>query len=119
MKKKLPILFLFFFYLLASREIWASFSRAVVETQIKGGPGRVYQSVETTVNGETIRKESTRPGRLELEMKKEGEVVLTPFVFRLVEFFRRLFTNLISFKFRSKLQLMFSPQLMARPLLSQ
>lgn len=50
----------------------ASSAKSVVETQVESsGESQVYQSVETTVDGETIKKESNQPGKLELEMKKE------------------------------------------------
>lgn len=51
----------------------ASSAKAVVETQVEAGDAQIYQSVETTVNGETVKKESNQPGRLELEMEKTGE----------------------------------------------
>lgn len=51
----------------------ASSAKSVVETEVEAGSGQVYQYVETTVNGQTIRKESTQPGKLELEMEKVGE----------------------------------------------
>lgn len=52
----------------------ASSAKSVVETQVESsGESQVYQSVETTVDGETIKKESNQPGKLELEMKKTGE----------------------------------------------
>ena len=85
----------------------ASSAKSVVETQIEG-EGEVYQYVETTVNGETVRKESREPGKLELEMKKEGESEPTvsfsqeevsekpsvSFISQIVEFFRKLFSDL-------------------------
>jgi len=68
MKRIILILLLFFLF---SKEILASSAKSVVETQVKGEGVKVYQSVETTVNGETVRKESKEPGKLELEVKKE------------------------------------------------
>ena len=52
----------------------ASSAKSVVETQVEGDGVEVYQSVETTVNGETVKKESTQPGKLELEMKNNASV---------------------------------------------
>ena len=66
-------IFLLLLFLIFPAEIFASSAKSVVETQVEGGEVKVYQSVETTVNGETIKKESNQPGKLELEMKKEGE----------------------------------------------
>jgi hypothetical protein len=66
-------IFLLLLFLIFPAEIFASSAKSVVETQVGGGEAKVYQSVETTVNGETIKKESNQPGKLELEMKKEGE----------------------------------------------
>ena len=50
----------------------ASSAKSVVETQVEG-EAEVYQRVETTVNGETVIKESSQPGRLEVKMEKTGE----------------------------------------------
>ena len=66
-------IFLLLLFLIFPAEIFASSAKSVVETQVEGGEVKVYQSVETTVNGETIKKESNQPGKLELEMEKEGE----------------------------------------------
>jgi len=66
-------IFLLLLFLIFPAEIFASSAKSVVETQVEGGEAKVYQSVETTVNGETIKKESNQPGKLELEMEKEGE----------------------------------------------
>lgn len=115
MKKIILILFLVFFSfsgeVLASPDlIGASSAKSVVETQVEGDKVEVYQSVETTVNGETVKKESTQPGKLELEMKKnDGESKITsalvtpiptvkkpsvsPFVVQISEFFRNLFSQ--------------------------
>ena len=68
--EKIFLLLLFFIF---PTKIFASSAKSVVETRVEGGQVEVYQSVETTVNGETVRKESREPGRLELEMKKEGD----------------------------------------------
>ena len=108
MKKIILILFLLFFGF--SGEILASSAKSVVETQVEGDQVEVYQSVETTVDGETIKKESNQPGKLELEMKKndeESEVTpalvtpiptvkkpsVFPFVVQITEFFRNLFSR--------------------------
>jgi hypothetical protein len=71
--KKIIFLIVVSVYFFLSGRIFASSAKAVVETQVEGGEVKVYQSVETTVNGETIKKESNQPGKLELEMKKAGE----------------------------------------------
>jgi len=72
MKKLFLILFLLFFSF--SGEVLASSAKSVVETQVESsGETQVYQYVETTVDGETVKKESREPGKLELEMKKTGE----------------------------------------------
>jgi len=95
----------------------ASSAKSVVETQVEGDKVEVYQSVETTVDGKTVKKESTQPGKLELEMKKEGEneptvtfsqeeifPTQTPitearkpssFISQIIEFFRKLFSDLM------------------------
>ncbi|PJE67530.1 hypothetical protein COU95_01880 [Candidatus Shapirobacteria bacterium CG10_big_fil_rev_8_21_14_0_10_40_9] len=116
MKKLFLILFLLFFSfsgeVLASpvpERYRASSARSVVETQVEGDQVEVYQSVETTVDGETIKKESTQPGKLELEIKKEGENEPTvtfsqeevsekppvSFISQIVDFFRKLFSDLM------------------------
>lgn len=72
MKKIFLILFLLFFSF--SGEVLASSAKSVVETQVESsGESQIYQSVETTVDGETIKKESFEPGKLELKMEKTGE----------------------------------------------
>jgi len=116
MEKLSVILFLLFFSfsgeVLASpvpERYRASSARSVVETQVEGDQVEVYQSVETTVDGETIKKESTQPGKLELEIKKEGENEPTvtfsqeevsekppvSFISQIVDFFRKLFSDLM------------------------
>jgi len=116
MKKLFLILFLLFFSfsgeVLASpvpERYRASSARSVVATQVEGDQVEVYQSVETTVDGETIKKESTQPGKLELEIKKEGENEPTvtfsqeevsekppvSFISQIVDFFRKLFSDLM------------------------
>lgn len=50
----------------------ASTATSVVETQIEG-EGDVQTSIETTVNGQTVKKESNTPGKLELKMEQSGE----------------------------------------------
>ena len=57
-------------YFLFALVLMASSAKAVVETQVEAGDAQIYQSVETTVNGETVKKESNQPGKLELEMEK-------------------------------------------------
>lgn len=37
------------------------------------GEAEVYQYVETTVDGQTVKKESSQPGKLELKMEKTGQ----------------------------------------------
>ena len=111
------ILFLLFFSF--SGKVLASSAKSVVETQVEGDNVQVHQVVETTVDGQTVRKESTQPGKLELEMKKTGEedeatvsfsqetvspVSVTPipkidkppaffFVVQVTEFFRNFFSQ--------------------------
>lgn len=119
MKKLSLILLLLVLGFFASGKVLASFSKSVTETYIEEGSGEVYQYVETTIDGQTVRKESTQPGKLELEMKKTGEsepIVtfsqeeissLQPtevselerempdsFVAKIIEFFRKLFSSL-------------------------
>lgn len=50
----------------------ASSATSVVETQVEG-EAQVYSSIETTVDGQTVKKESTQPGKLELKVEKTGE----------------------------------------------
>ncbi|OGE71994.1 hypothetical protein A2617_04970 [Candidatus Daviesbacteria bacterium RIFOXYD1_FULL_41_10] len=61
----LPVLFLFF-----PGFAWASTARSSVQTNVQSGNAEVYQSVEVTVNGKTIKKESREPGKLELKMEE-------------------------------------------------
>jgi len=68
--EKIFLLLLFFIF---PTKIFATSAKSVVETRVEGEQVEVYQSVETTVNGETVKKESRQPGRFELEMKKEGD----------------------------------------------
>lgn len=63
----LPILFLFF-----PEFARASTARSSVESEVQAGQAEIYQSVETTVNGVTVRKESRQPGKLELKMEQNG-----------------------------------------------
>ena len=100
MKKIILILFLLFFGF--SGEVLASSAKSVVETQIEGDKVEVYQSVETTVDGETIKKESNQPGKLELESVSPALVTpiptvkkpsVFPFVVQITEFFRNLFSQ--------------------------
>lgn len=110
MKKLSLILVLLILNFFLSGKTLASSAESVTETQIKG-EGEVYQYVETTVNGETVSKESHEPGKLELKMEKIGEEeptvtfsqepasptpeATTPvsFVSRIIEFFRNLFSR--------------------------
>lgn len=110
------LIFLFLPLVFSSpKEILASTAKSVVETQVEG-EAEVYQYVETTVDGQTVSKESHEPGTLELEMKKEGEneptvtfsqetqtstqtpILPSPasFVSQIIEFFRNLFSQLTS-----------------------
>lgn len=61
----LPILLL-----LLPKFTWASTAWSSVESQVQAGQAEIYQSVETTVNGQTVRKESNQAGRLELKMEQ-------------------------------------------------
>jgi len=73
--KKFP-LFLILVFLTSSfslpKKLLASSATSVVETWVEG-EAKVYQSIETTVDGETVRKESSLPGKMELKMEKTGE----------------------------------------------
>ena len=71
MKKFFVLTFLPFFLAFPGQS-QASSATSVVETQVEG-EAEVYQRVETTVNGETVIKESSQPGRLEVKMEKTGE----------------------------------------------
>lgn len=106
----LSVLFLFFPNL-----AWASTARSSVETEVQAGNAEVYQSVETTVNGVTVKKESRQPGKLELKMEQTASgsptvvfstsaaavksrnsssfSLMTP----VIEFVKQLFDNLSSF----------------------
>ena len=95
------LIFLFLPLVFSSpKEILASTAKSVVETQVEGGETQIYQSVETTVNGETVKKESFEPGKLELEMKKTDgnvEVITSPpasFISQIIEFFQKLLSDL-------------------------
>ena len=75
MEKLSVILFLLFFSfsgeVLASpvpERYRASTAKSVVETQVEE-EAEVYQYVETTVNGQTVRKESTQPGEVKVSVK--------------------------------------------------
>lgn len=110
----LSILLLFFPNL-----AWASTAQSSVETEVQAGNAEVYQSVETTVNGVTVKKESRQPGKLELKMEQTASssptVTFTQepfspsptpttnknsstfsFVTSITEFFKELFNNLSS-----------------------
>lgn len=72
--KKLCLILFFLFFSFSGEVSASSSAKSVVETQVESsGETQVYQSVETTVDGQTVKKESDQPGKLELEMKKEGE----------------------------------------------
>jgi hypothetical protein len=100
MRNKLFSLLIFLFIFSFPGQVLASTAKSVVETQVEAGEAQIYQSVETTVDGQTVRKESTQPGKLELEMKKTNgnvEVVTSPpvsFVSQIIEFFQNLFSQL-------------------------
>ena len=107
--KKFLTSFLLFVILSFPDQALASSAKSVVETQVEGDDVQVHQVVETTVNGQTVRKESTQPGKLELEIKKEGENEPTvtfsqeevsekppvSFISQIVDFFRKLFSDLM------------------------
>ncbi len=61
--------------------LFASSATAVAETEVEVGNGeaQIHQSVETTVNGQTLRKESTKAGRLELKMESNNSSSGTAF----------------------------------------
>lgn len=73
--RKIEVSILALLFLTLPGQSLASSATAITESQVKVGEGKaqVYQSVETTVNGQTVKKESTQPGKLELEMRKVGE----------------------------------------------
>jgi hypothetical protein len=75
MKKFFLSLLLLFFILLLTFPygVFASSAKSVVETKVEGENTKVYQSVEATVNGKTVKKESNQPGRIEVEIRNEGE----------------------------------------------
>lgn len=75
MMKKFAIPILALLFLALPNQSWASSATAISESQVEVGEGQsqVYQSVETTVNGQTVKKESTQPGKLELKMEQTGE----------------------------------------------
>lgn len=70
--RKLTIPILALIFLALPGQSLASSAKAVAESEVQAGEAQVYQSVETTVNGQTVKKESTQPGKLELEMKSGG-----------------------------------------------
>lgn len=61
-----------FLIILGAKNVLASEAYSSVETKVEGS-GKVYQSVEVTVNGKTVKKESSQPGKLELKMQDTGE----------------------------------------------
>ena len=72
--KKFLILFLLLAVFSSPGQTLVSSATAVAETQVETtGETQIYQSVETTVNGQTVKKESSQPGKLELKMEKTGE----------------------------------------------
>ncbi|MFZ5365901.1 MAG: hypothetical protein ACOZBZ_01270 [Patescibacteria group bacterium] len=71
--KNFFLLTFFLFILAFPDQSLASSATAVTESQVEAtGDVQVQQVVETTVDGQTVRKESREPGKLELEMKKTG-----------------------------------------------
>jgi hypothetical protein len=72
MKNFFLFLILFFLTFSLPKTLLASSATSVVETKVEG-EAKVYQSVETTIDGETVRKESSLPGKMELKMEKTGE----------------------------------------------
>lgn len=50
--------------ILGAKNVLASEAYSSVETKVEGS-GKVYQSVEVTVNGKTVKKESSQPGKEE------------------------------------------------------
>ena len=72
MEKLLVVFFLLFVFSFPGK-ILASSARSVVETQVEAGEAQIYQSVQTTIDGQTIKKESNQPGKIELEMKKTDD----------------------------------------------
>lgn len=69
--KKILAVFLFLI-IFGSKDILASEAYSRVETKIEGS-GQVYQYTETTVNGQTVKKESSQPGKLELKMEQKTD----------------------------------------------
>lgn len=67
--KKILVLFLFL-TIFGSKDVLASEAYSKVETKVEGN-GQVYQYTETTVNGQTVKKESSQPGKLELKMEQK------------------------------------------------
>ena len=56
------------------QDILASSAKSVVETHVESsGESQIYQSVETAVDGETVIKESSQAGKLELKMEKSAD----------------------------------------------
>lgn len=73
MKRIFVLVFLLLVLAFPDQSLGSS-ATAVAETEVEAGQNtQVYQSVETTVNGQTVKKESTQPGKLELEMRKVGD----------------------------------------------
>lgn len=53
------------------------------ETRVSGGENSsVHSLIETTVNGETTKIESTSPGKLKLEFKKVGDASPTVTIYK-------------------------------------
>ena len=67
--KKFLTSFLLFVILSFPDQALASSAKSVVETQVEGDDVQVHQVVETTVNGQTVRKESTQPGEVKVSVK--------------------------------------------------
>lgn len=72
MKKTLGLLLLLIIF--GSKDVLASEAYSRVETKVAGeGPVQIYQYAETTIYGQTVRKESSKTGKLEIKMEKTGD----------------------------------------------
>lgn len=70
MKKALALFLLL--TILNQQSALASKAYSQAETQVEGSDSiQVHQSVETTVNGKTVRKESNQPGKLSIRAEEE------------------------------------------------
>ncbi|MDZ4209903.1 MAG: hypothetical protein U1C56_01850 [Candidatus Curtissbacteria bacterium] len=71
MRKIIACLVLMVF--LFPQNTFASTAQAEAEANVEAsGNIEVRQSVETTINGQTVKKESNSPGKLELKMEQSG-----------------------------------------------